>query len=360
MYTGSGYGDTTGCPGSPCEGQTFFTLDALTGDVVAAADIPPSSGSPAGGYENSLVANAVAYNEKDFTAFAEGKSPHPAAGKVTRAYIGDLHGRVWKVNADNPGTAFLVTDLGIEQPIAAAVTLLGLKRSDTDPTIVPHVYVNSGYDRRQDPAKSGEAFVLVGVVDDAVGDLTPGDACQGSTVQPPCLFKKELRQDFGGDVGYFRGSVQPASLLVNTDSGQGVLGRIFFAGTRFNAPNTTFAPTPCTGPGCNPVVPCRSSFDSIFFALGAKSGDAAFDLNAAGDDSFVIFDNSKIAAVGVIAAPDPTGGDEAETKVFIDEGLASGAPPPAETIPEGGNAPGQAGSGGVTTTVVRTSSTICQ
>jgi hypothetical protein len=361
MYMGSGYGDTSGCPGSPCEGQTFYTLDALTGDVVASANLPASGGTPNGGYANALVANAVAYNEKEFSAFAEKKSPHPAAGKVTRAYIGDLHGRLWKFNADSPGTPYLVTDLGIEQPIAAAVTVLGLKRSDTDPVLVPHVYVNSGYDRRQNPEKSGEAFVLVGVVDDAAGDLSPADACQGAptSVSPPCLFKRELIQEVPS-IGYFRGSVQPSSLLVNTDSGQGILGRVFFAGTRFNPPNSTFAPTPCTGPACNPVVPCRSSFDSIFYALGAKSGDAAFDLNLNEDDAFVVIDNSKIAAVGIIAAPETGGGDDAETKVFIDEGLGAGAMPPSNSVPEGGNAPGQAGSGGVTTAMVRTSSTICQ
>jgi hypothetical protein len=44
LYSGSGYGDTSGCPSSsPCEGQTFYALDALTGDVIAAADIPAST-----------------------------------------------------------------------------------------------------------------------------------------------------------------------------------------------------------------------------------------------------------------------------------------------------------------------------
>ena len=97
--------------------------------------------------------------------------------------------------------------------------------------------------------------------------------------------------------------MQPAALLAATP----YVGRVFFAGTRFNPPypvGAPFAPPPCTGLGCNPVVPCRSSFDSIVFALGAKSGDAAFDLNATGDDSYVVFDNSKIAGLAIFATTD--------------------------------------------------------
>ena len=83
------------------------------------------------------------------------------------------------------------------------------------------------------------------------------------------MFARELIQDFGGVTGYFRGTVQPATLFTAATP---PLGRVFFGGTRFNPPNSTFAPPSCTGLSCNPVVPCRSSFDSVVYALGAKSG----------------------------------------------------------------------------------------
>ena len=133
LYVGSGYGDTSGCgSGGVCEGQAFFTLDALTGDVVEAADIPAASGTPDGGYANSLVANAVSFNPGEFQAAALGSTGHPASSKVERAYIGDLHGRVWKFLSSDPGTPLLVTDLGIEQPIAAAGSRARLRRERHD------------------------------------------------------------------------------------------------------------------------------------------------------------------------------------------------------------------------------------
>src|SRR5206468_4117309 len=68
MYTGSGYGDTTGCPlSTPCEGTTFYALDALTGDVIKSVNVeataaafglarspkPLDQGSPPQPYDNA-------------------------------------------------------------------------------------------------------------------------------------------------------------------------------------------------------------------------------------------------------------------------------------------------------------------
>ena len=41
LFVGSGYGDDSGCAieQHPCEGRTFYTLDALSGDVIAAVDV---------------------------------------------------------------------------------------------------------------------------------------------------------------------------------------------------------------------------------------------------------------------------------------------------------------------------------
>ena len=47
LFMGSGYGDDSGCAANdPCEGRTFYTLDALSGDVIAAVDVGARSGMP--------------------------------------------------------------------------------------------------------------------------------------------------------------------------------------------------------------------------------------------------------------------------------------------------------------------------
>ena len=125
------------------------------------------------------------------------------------------------------------------------------------------------------------------------------------------------------------------------------------------------APPPCTGLGCNPVVPCRSSFDSVVYALGAKSGLAAFDLNdGAADDSYVVFDNSKIAGISILSVTDVNG--TPEQKLYVDEGLnrdtgtAEGSKPDPGSLPEKGKSPTQGGNGSVSTQQIRSSSTVCQ
>jgi hypothetical protein len=72
------------------------------------------------------------------------------------------------------------------------------------------------------------------------------------------------------------------------------VGRVFFGGTRFNRPSSTFAPPV-------PPFPCRSSFDSIIYALGAQSGLAAYDL--AFGNAYQIFQDSRIVALSTQAAP---------------------------------------------------------
>jgi hypothetical protein len=121
---------------------------------------------------------------------------------------------------------------------------------------------------------------------------------------------------------------------------------VFFAGTRLSLPNTLFAPPtplvcdasyPCpttANPGrtCQSAYPCRSQFDSIVYLLSADTGLPSYDLNAAGDDAYRIFRDSRIAAISMQADPNPaTGG----SKFVIDEGLMKGqpSPPPPPGIP---------------------------
>ena len=73
--------------------------------------------------------------------------------------------------------------------------------------------------------------------------------------------------------------------------------------------------------------PCVSSFDSILFALNAKSGNAAYDLQTgATDDRSAIWRGQKVQNITA------RGG-----KVVLDTGLNAGAapPPPPPPAPQG-------------------------
>jgi hypothetical protein len=90
-------------------------------------------------------------------------------------------------------------------------------------------------------------------------------------------------------------------------------------GTRFNAPNTQFAPP-------TPPFPCRSSFDTILYGLGAVSGLAAYTLPD-GDDH-VIFYDSRLAAISTQASPQGS-------QLSKDEGLSKSADPLKAPPPPG-------------------------
>ena len=338
IYLGSGYG-------AAGEGTTFYTLDALSGDVVASVDVElaaAANGLTRGGlpYPNAIVANVVGFNP---SAYALLSTVHPAASKVTRVYFGDLHGRLWKVLAAAPDVAIPIADLGADQPVGTAASLIGMPPQPDVP--VPHVYVTSGNERRAEGP-----FGIFGFRDDG-GDTET--ALGGSTTEagvttfaPAVLlrdpddnpFVREFDQGLpDADCGYtveavFRGTVQPTTVF--EESPTGLLGRVFFAGTRLSLPNTVFAPPTPLACGTGDY-PCRSTFDSIIYALGAKTGVAAYDLNSAGDDAYRIYRDSRIAAITMLADPDPARGGSSFTP---DEGQMEGTPkpPPPPGVPPTG------------------------
>jgi hypothetical protein len=106
---------------------------------------------------------------------------------------------------------------------------------------------------------------------------------------------------------------------------------VFYAGTRLSLPNTVFAPPTPLACGTG-EYPCRSQFDSILYALGAKTGNAAYDLNASGDDAYRISRDSRLAAIQMLADPDPARGG---SSFAADEGLVKGIPkpPPPPGVP---------------------------
>ena len=83
-------------------------------------------------------------------------------------------------------------------------------------------------------------------------------------------------------------------------------------------------------PGDATSYPCRSTFDSIVYALQATSGAAAYDLNASGDDAYTIFRDSRIVGI-------TTQTGQGQTYVVADQGLvkpgAQADPPPPPGIP---------------------------
>jgi hypothetical protein len=314
-YMGSGY-----C--SPCnagEGTTFFTLDVTSGDVVAAVNVETEA-AVAGvqrtgmAYANALVASPAAYTASAFNSIQPG---HPA-DLTTRVYIGDLHGRVWKFLSSAPNQALLLADVGANQPIGTAAALLGLSPDGIAPQ-APYVFVTSGNDSRASGTfkifgfKDGgdDSTATYGSPTTNNDSITPTPTPAIVPVAPAVKVYSPAVYQFSRSFGAadFRGTIQPATALNSAGD-----GRVFFGGTRFNQPGTAFAPPP---------FPCRSSFDSIIFALKASGGGAAYDLNASGDDSFMVFSNSRKTAIQIIKQPTSTSTPTAKGKgmLMIDEGL---------------------------------------
>jgi hypothetical protein len=294
------------------------------------------------------VANPVGFN---YTNFVIGKTVHPAQNKVTRVYVGDIHGRLWKMLSAQPNTVIPVADLGADQPIGTAASLLALPHTEnpTEPPPagqVPYIFVASGADLRAEGPFRVFAFRDEG---SPVDTATTGtvDAGDGITAYPPSVHVFHRTYDEGDPLAncgplpaaVFRGTIQPsvtfdASFDANGQISSTPLGRVFFGGTRLSLPNTKYAPpTPlacATG-----LYPCRSQFDSILYLVSAKSGLAAYDMNASGDDAYRIFRDNRIAAIGMQADPDPASGG---SRFNPDAGQIRGTPPPP---PPPGVPPGQ-------------------
>jgi hypothetical protein len=339
LYMGSGYGEVH-------EGTTFYTLDALTGDVIATADVEAAA-SAAGlsrsfSWRNALVANAVGWNPAAFTIL---EVEHLAATwpddgmQIRRVYIGDLYGRLWKILPLAPNVAIPMADLGADQPVATAVSVLALPAFVIDvppPTQYPYVYVTSGADTRQ-PGP----FKIFGFKDEGddstttVDDAVTNGSSDVSTFPPTSLIKNEagdffVREFDQGDpmaeCGYtteafFRGTVQPATTF---EVGAGApVGRVFFGATRLSPPNTKYAPPTPLACGSQGEYPCRSQFDSIIYALKAAdedAGGAAYDLNSSGDDAYRIFRDSRVTALTMQGDPG-SGGQTAGSILVADEGI---------------------------------------
>ena len=292
VFTGSGYGIGS-------QGTTFYKLDAINGDVVGHHDVGDRSGM---GFENALVASPAAFNGTQLQAATT--SRHPAEGTVDKVYLGDIHGRLWRFFA-NGNAPELFKDAGSDQPIGVAAALANHRGSDG--SLKPHVYVESGYDSRVGSPVT-PPFRMWGLRDDDPDIVTPA-VTELFTIDFP-----NSAPDFRPG---FRGTSQPATAFEcavplnaegNCPTGAERM-RVFFVGTMFIPAEEQ----------------CYSSFKSILYALGAETGDAAYDFNASGDDRFIVFDNQRLAGVRV------AGGALILDK-GIDASTAPPAPPPAQVV----------------------------
>ena len=302
-YVGSGYSTI-----DDREGTRFYTLDPLNGDIVASDDVGDGNQTA---FQNALVANPVIYAPERLVAGLD--LPHPASPINEAAYIGDIHGRLWRFDSNDPGTRQLFRNLGPDQPMGVGPALLNLGAA--------HVFVETGADARV-PAPAG-GFRMFGFRDDgppypAGIPIPPLPAPEfGLSFPPPPAGK-----------GDYRGTVQPLTAFDGPPGGPGT-GVVFFTGTRFN-----------------PVAAgrCVSSFDTIIFGLIAETGGTAYATTE--------YEDAK--AIGLPRPPRPPGPGDPPP---FDQGTA---PQGQEPEPPDPGTPSPGTKAVVKTISTRPASTVCR
>jgi hypothetical protein len=246
LWVGSGYTDDAG------DGRTFYEMDAVTGDVLYSQDVDAvSAASPGDISANALVASPAAWNS--FQLDPPGTLTR-GSDLVSRVYVPDLHGRVWKYL---PGAATMQPfyNAGVDQPFTEAAALGKLNNGD-------FAYVGSGRDTRVDQPPQ---FRIYGI-EDSEGD-------SGNTLLNGSLAFTEEYPDL------FRNRTQPG-VAFNADGN----GRVFFVGQRFNAAGAS----------------CITSFDTLLFALGAETGAYIYDFDGnATEDPYTIKTGAPPGALSV-------------------------------------------------------------
>jgi hypothetical protein len=310
LFMGSGFSDVS------TEGKNFYTIDALTGDILRSVNIGSATGT--GLRTNFLVAPVAGFvpNKLQFTT-----QVNAADGPATAAFVGDLHGRLFRFSTTDLSVSNLIRDFGTNQPIGVAVSALDL----SDGTInKPHVYGVTGNDNRIFDPKSSipppatPPFLMFGLRDDGSSftNLFSPTSTTGTLDFPE----------------RFRGTTQP--LVARAEP----FNVVFFIGTQFDPAGTSPDTT---------QDPCVSSFDTILFAVNADSGNAAYDLQTgATDDRSAIWRGQKVQNITA------RGG-----KVVLDTGLQAGSapPPPPPPAPQSNSAYAS-----VSTTATRYGSPVCK
>jgi hypothetical protein len=228
------------------DGTVYRRLDLPNDDPEAPLD------------HNALVASPRLFNPHQ---------PYEPNDYVTRAYIGDLQGFVYKLDTSDADPLNWTFEeffaLGLDQPITAPVSLLHdpFKRR-------VYVFVGSGGDRRVTPTVDSP-FLFAGILDaDPDGANNPGQAIQ---VPDAGDFLIELPDDE---------RVMVAPVTVDTADG---VGAVYFASSKSELDVTT----------------CTSQFYSTLFAFEAATGLGSYDLDpdASGDQSSVDLGAGKVTGL---------------------------------------------------------------
>jgi len=192
---------------------------------------------------NALVANPAGFNkfQLDDPTLAS-----RSADKVTRVYVPDLHGRIWKF----PATSNPWANFGPSQPFGSAMALLKLPDNTKE-----LVFASSGNDPRV-PLGLNPPFNAYGF-----NDLNPADSINGLGTAS-LDFTQPWQNPTNSSIKY-RGTTQPTTGFAVDPNTSSTVGRVFFAGTRYIAD--------LVGTGC------ASTFDTLIFAFGAATGGAAYD-----------------------------------------------------------------------------------
>ena len=234
VFAGGGYG----CDNAENEGQHLFAFRAEDGFIYNRETVSndPSSAVP----YNALPARPTLFNphEEDVADFND---------RVTRVYIPDVQGNVWKLDTSDPDPANwtfgVFAEMGGDHPITAPVTVLN---DVFEPNRV-FVMTGSGGDRRADVPPEGFKF-HTWIDKDADGANTLQYA-EGAEVPFEQLFLVGERQ-----------SEQSVTAGQIGDDDRAV---VFFV-----AFEESFD-----------VAACTVSFRSTLYAVGIESGMTEFDLD---------------------------------------------------------------------------------
>jgi hypothetical protein len=264
VWAGSGYGDVAG------EGQTLFGLAAIDGSILFSNNV--GSGTTTYISRNALVASPAAYNEFYLKPPSELNSA--VIDRVTRVYVPDLHGRIWRFDSTS---GRLVANLGPRHPMADSLALMLLDIPSADQT---WLFGGTGRDTRV-PYDSSNPFEIFGFRDTSTAATPvtytslPLDQNVSTAASNTGGFRRSLRDGSGL---LYRNAAQPAAAF--NDQGN---GRVFFVGSRY----------------AGIAADCVSSFGSILFGLGAASGGAAYDFSGDGavDFSTVLAPGTRVTGV---------------------------------------------------------------
>ncbi len=235
VFAGGGYG----CDNSENEGQFLFAFRAEDGFLYHRAAVTGAPGAVIS--HNSLPAAPTVYkpHEEDISDNQD---------FVTRVYIPDLHGQVWKLNTLDPDpgdwTMRVFAEMGPAHPITAPVTLL--KNTQNPDQVV--VMAGSGGDRRAPVPPEG--FKFRGWIDN--------DPDGANTTQYAADSVPEFERIFNPEERMFAQAVTVGQV----DDPLGAV--VFFAASREGFETTT----------------CEVAFASTLYAQGVLIGLGDFDLDA--------------------------------------------------------------------------------